>query len=78
MIHGILFVQTVLCEFIHAQMTFHARAMELYTAAYQHTQAIREDEIVEVRITPIVLKWALNRNVNFIWCTVSHYSHWLS
>jgi hypothetical protein len=35
-------------EFIHAQMTCHARAMELYTAAFQHTQGMREDEIVEV------------------------------
>ncbi len=37
-------------EFIHAQLTFHARAMELYTAAYQQTQNIREDEIVEVGV----------------------------
>ena len=40
----------VMQEFIHAQMTCHARAMELYTAAYQHTQAISEDEIVEASI----------------------------
>ena len=40
--------QAVMTEFIHAQLTFHARAMELYTAAYQQAQNIREDEIVEV------------------------------
>ena len=37
-------------EFIHAQLTFHARAMELYTAAYQQTQNVREEEIVEVGV----------------------------
>lgn len=42
-------LQMTMCEFIHAQMTYHARAMELYTAAYQHTQNIREEEIVEVK-----------------------------
>ena len=35
-------------EFIHAQLAFHARAMEIYTAAYQQAQNIKEEEIVEV------------------------------
>ena len=42
--------QEVISEFIHTQLAFHAKALELYTLAYQHTQAISEEEAVEVSI----------------------------
>lgn len=34
-------------EYIHAQMAFHAKALELYTLAHQNVQAINEEETVE-------------------------------
>ena len=40
--------QEIVSEFIHTQLAFHAKALELYTLAYQHTQAISEEEAVEV------------------------------
>ena len=36
-------------EYIHTQMSHHAKALEIYTAAYQHVQSMNEDEMVEVR-----------------------------
>lgn len=42
--------QAVLKEYIHAQMSFHAKALEIYTASFQHVQNMNEDEVVEVKI----------------------------
>ena len=41
-------MKTILGEFIHCQMLFHAKALELYTLAYQHTMAINEQEQTQV------------------------------
>lgn len=30
-------------------MVFHAKALELFTVAYQHLESINEDEAIEVR-----------------------------
>ena len=41
-------LQEVLKEYIHGQMSFHAKALEIYTAAFQHVQNMNEDEVVDV------------------------------
>ena len=41
-------MQVILGEFVTAQMAYHAKALELYTMAFQHTQSIAEEEAVEV------------------------------
>lgn len=47
--HGIvLLVQNVVGEYINAQMLLHAKALELYTVAYQNLQAVSEAETVQV------------------------------
>lgn len=40
----------MLGEFITSQLAHHAKALELYTLAYQHVQHISEEEVVEVCI----------------------------
>lgn len=41
-------LQTILGEYMHSQMTFHAKALELYTIAYQNLHSISEQEETEV------------------------------
>ena len=41
-------LQTVLGDYIHAQMLLHAKALELYTIAHQNLQSISEEENVQV------------------------------
>ena len=43
-------------EFIHAQMLYHAKALEMYTLAFQHTQAIEESEQLDVSIDALSFK----------------------
>lgn len=40
--------QAILGEYMHTQMTFHAKALELYTIAYQNLQSINEEEEAQV------------------------------
>ena len=48
-----LYFQEVLKEYIHAQMSFHAKALEIYTAAFQHVQNMNEDEVVDVSCSKV-------------------------
>ena len=41
-------LQLILLEYIHAQLMYHSRAMELFTAAYQKTLNINEQEVTDV------------------------------
>ncbi|XP_008061130.1 protein FAM92A-like, partial [Carlito syrichta] len=41
-------IKAIFSEFITIEMTFHCKALELYTAAYQNIQKIDEDEDLEV------------------------------
>lgn len=43
--------KTIMGEFIHAQMLYHAKALEMYTLAYQHTQAVDESEQLDLFIS---------------------------
>ncbi|XP_029447546.1 protein FAM92A isoform X5 [Rhinatrema bivittatum] len=36
------------CEFVNIEMSFHAKALEIYTAAYQHIDNIDEEEDIQV------------------------------
>ncbi|XP_030072341.1 CBY1-interacting BAR domain-containing protein 1 [Microcaecilia unicolor] len=36
------------CEFINIEMSFHAKALEIYTSAYQHIDNIDEEEDIQV------------------------------
>ena len=47
--HTVSFPQAILGEYMHAQMTFHAKALELYTIAYQNLHSINEEEETQVR-----------------------------
>ncbi|XP_065914456.1 CBY1-interacting BAR domain-containing protein 1-like [Dysidea avara] len=40
-------MKTILGEYMHSQMTFHAKALELYTIAYQNLHGISEQEETE-------------------------------
>ena len=44
----LLLLQTVLGEYIHAQMLLHAKALEFYTIAHQNLESISEEENVQV------------------------------
>ncbi|XP_008061128.1 protein FAM92A isoform X2 [Carlito syrichta] len=41
-------IKTIFSDFITIEMTFHGKALELYTAAYQNIQKIDEDKDLEV------------------------------
>ena len=47
--HTISFPQAILGEYMHAQMAFHAKALELHTIAYQNLHSINEEEEIQVR-----------------------------
>ncbi len=38
-------------EYIHAEMAHHAKALEVYTQAFQHVENMSEEEVVEVQLT---------------------------
>ncbi len=40
--------QTVMTEYIHTEMVFHAKALEVFTQAHQNIQNINEEEVIEV------------------------------
>lgn len=42
-------MQKVLGEFVTVEMAFHAKALEVYTMAYQHVQNVDEEGDLEVR-----------------------------
>ena len=42
------FLQTVFSNFFHGQMLFHAKALELYTAAFQSLVSMDEEQDIEV------------------------------
>ena len=48
--------QTILGEYMHSQMTFHAKALELYTIAYQNLHGISEQEETEVSLPLCIAK----------------------
>lgn len=55
-------------------MSFHAKALELYTLAYQHVQEISEDETEEVRLTvaaPVVTIGTFQTYSNLTICHLS-------
>lgn len=41
--------QRIFGEFVTVEMAFHAKALEVYTAAFQSIQSVDEDEDLEVR-----------------------------
>ncbi len=41
-------MQKILGEFVTVEMAFHAKALEIYTTAYQHIQNVDEEEDLEV------------------------------
>ncbi|KAJ8273268.1 hypothetical protein GJAV_G00099600 [Gymnothorax javanicus] len=41
-------IKKILGEFVTVEMTFHAKALEVYTNAYQHIQSVDEDQDLEV------------------------------
>ena len=41
-------MQGVLGEYVHAEMLFHAKALELHTAAFRSLQGISEEETAQV------------------------------
>lgn len=51
----LLVMQKVLGEFVTVEMAFHAKALEVYTSAYQHIQNVDEEGDLEVRepLTPV-------------------------
>lgn len=43
-------MQKILGEFVTVEMTFHAKALEIYTTAYQHIQNVDEEGDLEVSV----------------------------
>lgn len=41
-------LQNILGEFVTVEMAFHAKALEVYTAAYQHIKNVDEEADLEV------------------------------
>ncbi len=41
-------MQKILGEFVTVEMAFHAKALEIYTTAYQHIQNVDEEGDLEV------------------------------
>lgn len=41
-------IKKIFCEFVTVEMSFHAKALELYTLAYQSIQSVDEEEDLEV------------------------------
>ena len=41
-------LQKIFGEFVTVEMTFHAKALEVYTTAFQNIQMVDEDEDLEV------------------------------
>ena len=56
-------------------MVFHAKALELFTVAYQHLESINEDEAIEVReintLDPILLYPSYNYVVISKWTSTT-------
>ncbi|XP_035680096.1 protein FAM92A-like isoform X2 [Branchiostoma floridae] len=43
-------IKKILCDFVHVEMVFHCKALELYTVAHQYLQGINdEDDLEEFR-----------------------------
>ena len=45
-------------------MSFHAKALEIYTASFQHVQNMNEDEVVEVKSNDDISRQVTARNFN--------------
>lgn len=43
-----LFLQKIFGEFVTVEMAFHAKALEVYTTAYQHIKNVDEEAHLEV------------------------------
>lgn len=41
-------IQKIFGEFVSVEMSFHAKALEVYTLAYQNIQSVDEEEDLEV------------------------------
>ncbi|KAJ7991924.1 hypothetical protein DPEC_G00288910 [Dallia pectoralis] len=46
--HKIQDIKKIFGEFLTVEMSFHAKALEVYTTAYQNIQSVDEDEDLEV------------------------------
>lgn len=49
-------VQKIFGEFVTVEMAFHAKALEIYTTAYQHIQDVDEEADLEVSL---VIRWCI-------------------
>lgn len=49
-------LQKIFGEFVTVEMAFHAKALEIYTTAYQHIQNVDEEADLEVSL---LIQWCI-------------------